>query len=195
MKKRLLIAALGVCAGSFCLTAASAQTRAVVSGEVFLRAGPAPTYPAIVPMPVGTHLVIHGCTGSYAWCDVSWHDHRGWVSSPYIRFDAAGHEEVVTAGYATALDVAVVDFSYGYWQAYYVGMPWFGLWDSYYLAAPPPGGPHGGPGTPHSDPGGPHGAGPAPIMGGGGMGGMHGMYGFAHMGGGGFMHGGMHPRF
>lgn len=194
MKLRSCFAAVAVSAGCLLTTGARADTMATVSGEVFLRAGPAPTYPAILPMPVGAQLTTHGCIAGYTWCDVSWGSHRGWVSSPYIRFDVHGQSVAVTAQYAAEYDVAVVSFGWGYWQTYYVGMPWFGLWNTYYLAAPPPGGPHGGPhgGSGPGHPGGaPHG-GSAPM--GPGPGGAPAMHGAAmHMGGGfGGFHGGMH---
>ncbi|HTE97971.1 MAG TPA: SH3 domain-containing protein, partial [Bradyrhizobium sp.] len=58
----------------------------IVTTTVSLRAGPGEGFPTVDRIPGGAGVNIHGCLRGTAWCDVSWSDDRGWVSSQYLEY-------------------------------------------------------------------------------------------------------------
>src|SRR5512143_391847 len=130
--KGVLVAAL--------LLAPSAALAApgIVTASVGLRAGPGPGFPMVDRIPAGGRVDIHGCLRGDAWCDVSWSDDRGWVSSQYLEY-LYRNGYVYLPDYVDEIDVPVVSFVLdSYWSNYYAGRPWYhrrahwaGYWHSH----------------------------------------------------------------
>jgi hypothetical protein len=78
---------------------------------------------------------IHGCIRGDAWCDVSWSDDRGWVSSQYLEY-LYRNRYVYLPDYVDVVDVPEVPFVLNsYWASYYSGRPWYhrrAYWSSYW---------------------------------------------------------------
>lgn len=97
----------------------------VVTTTVSLRAGPGDGFPVVDRIPGGSRVNIHGCLRGDAWCDVSWSDDRGWVSSDELQWLYRNHY-VYLSDYYDDIDVPVVPFVLGtYWSTYYAGRPFF----------------------------------------------------------------------
>lgn len=58
----------------------------IVTVSTGLRAGPGTGFPLVDRIPEGARVNIHGCLRGNAWCDVSFSDDRGWVSSQYLEY-------------------------------------------------------------------------------------------------------------
>lgn len=100
---------------------ASAASTAIATTNVNLRAGPSTEYPAVNVVPAGYDVRVYGCLSNRSWCDVSYGQQRGWMSSNYLAYVRDGRrytgERVV--GYIGA---PVVSFSVGsYWDDHYRG--------------------------------------------------------------------------
>ncbi len=97
----------------------------MVTTNVSLRAGPGDGFPVVDRIPGGSHVNIHGCLKGDAWCDVSWSDDRGWVSSDELQW-LYRNNYVYLSDYYNDIDVPVVPFVIGsYWSSYYAGRPFF----------------------------------------------------------------------
>jgi uncharacterized protein YraI len=109
----------------------------IVTASVGLRAGPGPGFPMVDRIPEGARVNIHGCLRGDAWCDVSWSDDRGWVSSQYLEYLYRNHY-VYLPDYVDEIDVPVVPFVLtSYWSSYYAGRPWYhrrDYWNSYWTS-------------------------------------------------------------
>lgn len=95
------------------------------AAELEVQAGPAKRFPLVATIPRGETLQVHGCVESYAWCDVSRQDDRGWVTADQIevRFQ---DRDVRVSEYGPRLQIPVVGFAFSaYWDAYYSGRPWY----------------------------------------------------------------------
>lgn len=107
----------------------------IVTASVGMRAGPGSGFPIVDRIPGGAHVNIHGCIRGDAWCDVSWSDDRGWVSSRYLEY-LYRNRYVYLPDYVDVIDVPVVPFVLGsYWASYYSGRPWYhrrAYWSSYW---------------------------------------------------------------
>jgi uncharacterized protein YraI len=125
----------------------------VVTASVGMRAGPGPGFPMVERIPGGSHVNIHGCLKGDAWCDVSWSNDRGWVSSEYLEY--LYHDRYVyLPDYVDVIDVPAVPFVLSsYWGSYYAGRPWYhrrAYWDGYwrsharFATQMPPGARHAG---------------------------------------------------
>lgn len=55
-----------------------------------LFAGPGLDYPRIVTVPDHARIVVHGCLGSFDWCDVSYGDQRGWIDGNGVELRRDG---------------------------------------------------------------------------------------------------------
>mgnify|MGYP000005808620 CR=1 FL=1 len=117
---------------------ANAATVSVATANVNLRARPSTDFPVVTVVPQSVRIVTYGCTSDYAWCDIGFAGHRGWVASRYITAEHAGRTVVVGAATATAVGIGVVQFSRAYWDTYYAAYPWYGRWAVYV----PPHAPH-----------------------------------------------------
>ena len=109
----------------------------VVTVSTGLRAGPGPGFPLVDRIPGGSRVNVHGCLKGYAWCDVSWSDDRGWVSSQYLEY-LYRNKYVYLPDYVDVVDVPVVPFALGsYWSSYYSGRPWYqrrAYWTDYWTS-------------------------------------------------------------
>jgi len=109
----------------------------IVTVSTGLRAGPGPGFPLVDRVPEGARVNIHGCLRGNAWCDVSFSDDRGWVSSQYLEYLYRNHY-VYLPDYVDEIDVPVVPFALtSYWSSYYAGRPWYhrhAYWNNYWTS-------------------------------------------------------------
>ncbi|UPK39871.1 SH3 domain-containing protein [Bradyrhizobium sp. 186] len=129
--KSILVAALLLAP-----TAASAAP-GIVTVSTGLRAGPGSGFPLVDRVPGGARVNIHGCLRGNAWCDVSFSDDRGWVSSQYLEYLYRNHY-VYLPDYVDEIDVPIVPFVLSsYWSSYYEGRPWYrrhAYWNNYWIS-------------------------------------------------------------
>ncbi|SFN74100.1 Uncharacterized conserved protein YraI [Bradyrhizobium sp. Rc3b] len=109
----------------------------IVTVSTGLRAGPGSGFPLVDRIPGGARVNIHGCLRGNAWCDVSFSDDRGWVSSQYLEYLYRNHY-VYLPDYVDQIDVPVVPFVLtSYWSSYYGGRPWYrrhAYWNNYWTS-------------------------------------------------------------
>jgi len=109
----------------------------IVTVSTGLRAGPGAGFPLVDRIPEGARVNIHGCLRGNAWCDVSFSDDRGWVSSQYLEYLYRNHY-VYLPDYADEIDVPVVPFVLSsYWSSYYEARPWYrrhAYWNNYWTS-------------------------------------------------------------
>lgn len=107
----------------------------IVTVSTALRAGPGSSFPLVDRVPEGARVDIHGCLRGNAWCDVSFSDDRGWVSSQYLEYLYRNHY-VYLPDYVDEIGVPVVPFVLSsYWSSYYEGRPWYrrhAYWNNYW---------------------------------------------------------------
>jgi len=114
-----------IAAAMLLLPTAALAAPGMVTTNVSLRAGPGDGFPVVDRIPGGSHVNIHGCLKGDAWCDVSWSDDRGWVSSDELQW-LYRNNYVYLSDYYDDIDVPVVPFVIGsYWSTYYAGRPFF----------------------------------------------------------------------
>jgi uncharacterized protein YraI len=114
-----------IAAAMLLLPSAALAAPGMVTTNVSLRAGPGEGFPVVDRIPGGSHVDIHGCLKGDAWCDVSWSDDRGWVSSDELQW-LYRNRYVYLSDYYDDIDVPVVPFVIGsYWSTYYAGRPFF----------------------------------------------------------------------
>lgn len=119
MKKKLL-AAIALLALAAAPGLAQAATRGFATANVNMRSGPSTAYPAVVVIPNGAPLTIHGCLSDTPWCDVSFSYGRGWVAGRYIQATYRQNRVYVEPRYYRDLGVPVITFEVGrYWDRYY----------------------------------------------------------------------------
>src|SRR5256886_6332293 len=129
---------LFIAAAVLLLPTAALAAPGIVTTSVSLRAGPGEGFPTVDRIPGGARVNIHGCLRGNAWCDVSWSDDRGWVSSQYLEY-LHRNRYVYLPDYVDEIDVPVVSFALtSYWSSYYAGRPWYqrraywgGYWQSH----------------------------------------------------------------
>src|SRR3954451_18063874 len=131
MKLRGLI----IAAAMLLMPAAALAAQGIVTTTVSLKAGPGAGFPTVDRIPGGDRVNIHGCLKGTAWCDVSWSDDRGWVSSQYLEY-LYRNRYVYLPDYVDEIDVRVVPFVLtSYWSSYYPGRPWYqrrAYWSGYW---------------------------------------------------------------
>ncbi|MBR1280367.1 SH3 domain-containing protein [Bradyrhizobium sp. AUGA SZCCT0283] len=135
MKLRALFIAAAVL---LLMPAVALAAPGIVTTTVSLKAGPGEGFPTVDRIPGGDRVNIHGCFRGKAWCDVSWSDERGWVSSRYLEY-LYRNRYVYLPDYVDEIDVPVVPFVLtSYWSSYYAGRPWYhrrahwgGYWQSH----------------------------------------------------------------
>lgn len=107
----------------------------IVTVSTGLRAGPGTGFPLVDRIPEGARVNIHGCLRGNAWCDVSFSDDRGWVSSQYLEYLYRNHY-VYLPDYVDVIDVPVVPFVLtSYWSSHYGGRSWYrrhAYWNNYW---------------------------------------------------------------
>ena len=129
---------LFIAAAMLLMPTAALAAPGIVTTTVSLKAGPGEGFPTVDRIPGGTRVNIHGCFRGKAWCDVSWSDDRGWVSSRYLQY-LHRNRYVYLPDYVDEIDVPVVPFVLtSYWSSYYAGRPWYhrrahwgGYWQSH----------------------------------------------------------------
>lgn len=114
-------ASLAAFAALCALPVAASAAPAQVTANVNLRTGPSTQYYPILVLPAGVGVEVYGCLAGYTWCDVSWGNNRGWVSSRYLSSFYYGP----TYRPRPARPVPSVTFNFGYWDNHYVGRPWY----------------------------------------------------------------------
>jgi uncharacterized protein YraI len=109
----------------------------IVTVSTGLRAGPGAGFPLVDRIPGGARVNIHGCLRGNAWCDVSFSDDRGWVSSQYLEY-LYRNRYVYLPDYVDEIGVPVVPFVLtSYWSSHYSGRPWYrrhAYWSSYWTS-------------------------------------------------------------
>ena len=109
----------------------------IVTVSTGLRAGPGPGFPLLDRIPGGSRVNVHGCLRGKVWCDVSWSDDRGWISSQYLEY-LYRNKYVYLPDYVDVIDVPVVPFVLSsYWSSYYSGRPWYqrrAYWSNYWTS-------------------------------------------------------------
>lgn len=109
----------------------------IVTVSTGLRAGPGAGFPLVDRVPEGARVNIHGCLRGNAWCDVSFSDDRGWVSSQYLEY-LYRNQYVYLPDYADEVNVPIVPFVLSsYWSSYYEDRPWYrrhAYWNNYWIS-------------------------------------------------------------
>ena len=126
---------LFIAAAVLLMPTAALAAPGIVTTTVSLRAGPGEGFPTVDRIPGGARVNIHGCLKGIAWCDVSWSDDRGWVSSQYLEY-LYRNRYVYLPDYVEEIDVPVVPFVLtSYWSSHYAGRPWYqrrAYWSGYW---------------------------------------------------------------
>jgi uncharacterized protein YraI len=126
---------LFIAAAVLLMPSAALAASGIVTTTVSLRAGPGEGFPTVDRIPGGARVNIHGCLRGIAWCDVSWSDDRGWVSSQYLEY-LYRNRYVYLPDYVDEIGVPVVPFVLtSYWSSYYAGRPWYqrrAYWSGYW---------------------------------------------------------------
>ena len=144
MKKKLFgaIALLALMAAP---VMAQAATQGFSTANVNMRSGPSTAYPAVVVIPVGAPLTIHGCLSDTPWCDVSFSYGRGWVAGRYVQASYRQNRVYVEPRYYRDLGVPIITFEAGrYWDSHYRDRDFYRDRDRWrrpsggYWNAPPP---------------------------------------------------------
>jgi uncharacterized protein YraI len=124
-ERAMKLRGLFIAAAMLLMPAAAWAAPGIVTTTVSLKAGPGEGFPTVDRIPGGTRVNIHGCFRGKAWCDVSWSDDRGWVSSRYLQY-LHRDRYVYLPDYVDEIDVPIVPFVLtSYWSSYYAGRPWY----------------------------------------------------------------------
>lgn len=139
---RCVLASLSVASLSLSFPVLAQAADGYVTGNVNLRAGPAPDYPLIARIPAGTEVNVQGCTQGWEWCDVIAYGNRGWVAGNYVEYDYQ-NRPVLLPTYGEQLGVPIVTFVIGnYWDTYYRSRPFYSERTRWYrrpiVRRPPP---------------------------------------------------------
>lgn len=105
MTRKLIAAAL--VGGGVALAGPALAQDAVVVTDLNMRAGPGPEYEVITAIPGNESVVIHGCTESMSWCQVSWGGQQGWAFAEYIAY-ADGADRVVVAEAGPRFEIPII---------------------------------------------------------------------------------------
>jgi len=118
--KKKLLGALALFALVAAPALAEAATRGFSTANVNMRSGPSTAYPAVVVIPNGAPLTIHGCLSDTPWCDVSFTAGRGWVAGRYVQAIYRENRIYVEPRSYRNLGVPIITFDAGnYWDRYY----------------------------------------------------------------------------
>jgi uncharacterized protein YraI len=135
MEERLMKLKAVLTAALLLAPTAALAAPGIVTESAGLRAGPGPGFPLVDRIPGGARVNVHGCLRGDAWCDVSWSDDRGWVSSQYLEY-LYRNNYVYLPDYVDEVDVPIVPFVLSsYWSSYYSGRPWYhrrAYWTNYW---------------------------------------------------------------
>jgi uncharacterized protein YraI len=116
---------LSLAALSLAVPALAQAADGYVTGNVNLRAGPAPDYPLIALIPAGTEVDVQGCTDGWEWCDVIAYGNRGWVAGNFVEYDYQDRPVLLPA-YGAQIGIPIVTFVIGsYWDNHYRNRPFY----------------------------------------------------------------------
>jgi uncharacterized protein YraI len=101
---------------------AVAQSRAVVTTDLNMRAGPGTQFPVVNVLAGGRTVTVHGCVRNLTWCDVTTRSDRGWVSARYLAEERRGRP-IVDLG--PSFGLPVISFQFDYWDRHYSGRPFY----------------------------------------------------------------------
>ena len=136
MARGLKHVAVLLVAGGVLATPAAAQEEAngYPITDVNLRAGPGTEYPVLVTVLTDAPITILGCLEDYAWCDIIFEEHRGWMRSIYLAGYYDG-EYYLLSDYAPDLGYQTVTFDVAaYWNSNYRDEPFYN--DQHRVAEP-----------------------------------------------------------
>ncbi len=113
-------------AAALLLPAVAQAAAGFATANVNMRSGPSTAYPAVVVIPYGTSVEIHGCLANANWCDVSFYSGRGWVSGSYLQTSYRSSRVVLAPEYYRPLGIPTVTFEIdNYWDRYYRSRPFY----------------------------------------------------------------------
>lgn len=100
----------------------AAPVSGFVTANVNERSGPSTSYPPIVVIPAGSRITIYGCLSDDSWCDISWRNNRGWMSSKYLQASYQSRR-VPIRNYS---GIPFITFNFGsYWDSHYKNRSFF----------------------------------------------------------------------
>ena len=109
MKNRTLLSMTAAAAFVTLTGAAFAQSSAVATTDLNVRAGPGPQYPVIGVIGAGQGTTIDGCIEGSKWCQVQTGSGAGWAYSDYLTGDFGGQTVVLTERPADAVPVVTYE--------------------------------------------------------------------------------------
>lgn len=83
MKMKLLMTA-AACAFLAAPGAATAQQAVIANADLNVRSGPGDDYPVVDRIALDSEVLLLGCMEASEWCQVSYGNGEGWVSSDYL---------------------------------------------------------------------------------------------------------------
>ena len=123
--KRTILRAVAICA-LLVAPAAAFAAEGFSTANVNMRSGPSTSYPAVVVIPNGAPLTIHGCLADTPWCDVSFARGRGWVAGSYIQAIYRQNRVYVGPEYYRGLGIPTIGFDLdNYWDRNYRGRDFY----------------------------------------------------------------------
>ena len=109
MKNRTLLSMTAAAAFVTLTGAAFAQSSAVATTDLNVRAGPGPQYPVIGVIGAGQGTSIQGCIEGSKWCQVQTGSGAGWAFSDYLTGDFGGQTVILTERPAEAVPVVTYE--------------------------------------------------------------------------------------
>jgi uncharacterized protein YraI len=123
--RRSALVSLSLASLSLAVPALAHAADGYVTGNVTLRAGPAPDYPLIALIPAGTEVDVQGCTDGWEWCDVIAYGNRGWIAGNYVEYEYE-NQPVLLPAYGAQIGIPIVTFVIGsYWDNHYRNRPFY----------------------------------------------------------------------
>jgi uncharacterized protein YraI len=102
---------------------AEAQSRAVVTTDLNMRAGPGTQFPVVNVLTGGRSVTVQGCVRDLSWCDVTTRTDRGWVSARYLAEEQRRRPIVELA---PSIGLPMISFQFGdYWDRHYSGREFY----------------------------------------------------------------------
>lgn len=89
--------------------AAFAQSSAVATTDLNVRAGPGPQYPVVGVIGAGEGTTLNGCLEGSKWCQVTTASGQGWAYSDYLTGDFGGQKVVLTERPTDAVPVVTYE--------------------------------------------------------------------------------------
>lgn len=109
MKNRILLSMTAAGALLALSGVALAQTSAIATTDLNVRAGPGPQYPVIGLIAAGEGAALNGCLEGSKWCQVTTGSGQGWAYSDYLTGDFGGQSVVLTERPAEAVPVVTYE--------------------------------------------------------------------------------------